>query len=329
MPKNSKLNLILLAILIVAGLAVWQIKQKNVLENEPQNKTEVEFLNVNKDKIQKIEISSQGQVNKLRKTEKGWVVEDLTDIVVDADSEKIENLMKALTYIETAELVSKNLEKLASFGLDEASVARLKITEEDSEEAQEVLIGKDDFSRLGTYIKMPKQNEIYSSKQILSMAIQTPEWRDLKIVKFDKDRLNRVSFDYQNQNNFALLKNNGQWGIEGGDEQAGTEIEKFLESLSVLAGEDLVFGKNEEELGLTKPVLKIILQGEGMGGEMIVSKKFKQAVAPDMPDTVEQEQFYYYIFSQGKIFKIQDYQVEQSLIKEKVDFQANDMNNQN
>lgn len=293
MTKNFK-KTIWLAILFAALTVI--VFGTSYFKNQPPQKQSI-FSSLNFDKISKIEIKDPQKNVVLEKNGDEWFVGE-----TKADPELVKNLIKEVEKIKDGELISTNPEKKKNFGLDEKAT-QIKIYQDNSL-ALDIFVGRFSPEQYGQYLRKNNEDKVYLVKAYLAPVIEQ-DFRDLKIIKFQKEEISKLQWQYPKEN-FSLSKDKEEWKINS--KTAKKEIvESFLNELVNLSATDLLTDKKDEDAGLVKPQLKLIVTADDKNNEILFGKE-------------EQTKIYLKIAGEKMVYLIDNY-LKDELFKKAKDFE--------
>jgi hypothetical protein len=223
-------------------------------------------------RIDKIEIVKEGKIVILEKQNDRYKVGGTKDFYVEqvtADSliNEIEEAAKA-----DLELVSSNKDKKGELKTDDSGV-RVKLYQTGNMVA-DFIIGKmgSDFS--STYISTPNTDKTYSLGVNLSVFNQ-PEWRDRTIFSSDKEKINKIRFQYPTQE-FTVEKINDEWkGTKPYSFSVSKEkIDKILDMMSDSTAVEIP-EQNFAGTGLEKNNIIIQATGDGVDNTLMIGDNNK------------------------------------------------------
>lgn len=165
MKKVKDPFLISLIILVFSlGVFAYLKYQPRLSKKETSN-----LFDLPVDKVNRIEIDRNESTTNLIKLEGKWKIENED---VEADEEKIANLIDGLTQLKISETVSVNPDNFSNFGVDQKAT-KVQLFDGDNKLA-EVLVGRAGPSFSKTYFRLPDKDEVYLSNiSLRSRVIQT------------------------------------------------------------------------------------------------------------------------------------------------------------
>lgn len=293
MTKNFK-KTIWLAILFAASMAI--VFGVSCFKNQPSEKHGI-FSGLNFDKINKVEIKRPEKNIILEKKNNEWFVGE-----TKADQALVINLLEEIEKIKDGELISANPDKKKNFGFDEKT-NQIKIYQDNSL-VLDIFAGRFNPDQYGQYFRKNDEDKIYLAKIYLEPMIEQ-DFSDLKIIKFQKEKISKIGWQYPKES-FSLNKDNEEWKIDS--KTAKKEIvEGLLNELINLSAVDLLIDKKDEEAGLDKPQLKLIVTTQDKNNEILFGKE-------------ENEKIYLKVAGEKIVYLIDNY-LKEKLFKRAKDFE--------
>jgi hypothetical protein len=273
----NKKNLILGGVLIILIALAYLYQGPLQKWQASLGKAENFLAKVDVDKISKIEITKEGKTTTLEKNGDKLKVGGTKDFYVEksvADN-LISSLKEAIK--SELELVSSNKEKKSEFETNESGTA-VKIYEGDNLKA-DFIVGKFGSDFASSYISRPGVDSTYRVKGGLSGAINQSEWRDNVIFSSDKEKINKIRFQYPTRE-FTVEKSSFAKATEDKDDVwNGTipykfgvskdKMDKILNIMSNLTAAEIP-EQNFAGTGLEKNIIIIQATGEGVDNTLMV-----------------------------------------------------------
>lgn len=270
--KTLILGVVLLILIALAYLYQGPIKnwQKNL--GKPTN-----FLaRLNIGKIDKIEVTRTNEITILEKQEKGWKIYGTKDFY--AEKNLMDNLLESLRIAVNSqlEIVSNNKERKKEFGVDSNGV-NVKIYEI-GEKKIDFIVGKSGSDFVSSYISTPEIDATYSLKENLRRFFDREEWRDLTIFSNDKEKIDKIRFQYPNRE-FTIEKKDGSWQgtIPEKFSVSIDKIDKILNIMSDLAAVSIP-EQTFKDTGLEKHLIIVQATGESTNNTLMVGSANKEGL---------------------------------------------------
>ncbi|MBU2592334.1 MAG: DUF4340 domain-containing protein [Patescibacteria group bacterium] len=202
------------------------------------------------DAIDKISIADGLSETLLKKEGSAWVV--LSEKNLPADTEKVENLLTALTELLPKELVSENENNFKNYGVGAGEAISLKVYQGEIT-LLDLLIGDAGPSFTQDYIRLSGQSQVYLSNNRLRSILSTKEWKNLVITNFYSDEVKEVEIK--------------------GKTFSSPEEEKFKDLIALftsLSGQDVISQEDERfnKISFDNPKIEIKLKTES--GEILI-----------------------------------------------------------
>jgi hypothetical protein len=268
-------TLALVVVLAGLGAYIYFVDSKRPaassrIDGEPARE---KFFTVETDKINEVKLTYQGQTTLLRKSDGGWKI--VEPVQVDADPPEAISLAQAIANLESVRPVVDNPSDVTQFGLAEPPI----VVEFKAEG------GVSGSFKLGN--KNPTQTEIYAmkggdNKVVLVSSYQESSFnkepfalRDKKILKFDRDKADALTFT-KGADTIELTRADSEWKVARpipgrGDYSA---IEGFLTRLSS-ANISKLIEENAADLakyGLDKPAMTVSVGSGSAKATLVVGK---------------------------------------------------------
>ena len=234
-----------------------------------QEQSNSNFLkNINKDKIQKIEIAKDGATTTLEKIDDKLKVEGTKDFYVD--DEVAQDILNALSDTKNVamSLVSASSSKKQEFQTDDKGIS-INIKQE-GKDAVNFVVGKLSSNFKDNYISKPNLPDTYAIASNLISIFGQEEWRSKKIFKSDKDQITKVRFQRKNDE-FVVEKLDGEWkGTSPLEFKVDSEkLDSVLETMSNLSASDIPEQKFEGT-GLEQNLLIVQATGESVDNTIMI-----------------------------------------------------------
>jgi len=204
----NKKNLVLAGVLLslVAISYVYQGPMQNWKNRASKINNFLENLNI--DDVDKIEISKSGDSIQLEKDNDRWKISGTKNFYVK--KEIMSNIASSLEKTTKAELdlVSAKPEKKSDFMVGDNG-NRIRLSKGDST-LTEFIVGKRTNDYQGVYIALLESDETYSIKSDLAI-FDRDDWYDKNIFDVEKEKINKVRFQYPGRE-FTIEKKEDKWG---------------------------------------------------------------------------------------------------------------------
>ncbi len=266
--KTLKLGGILIILIVSAYLYQGPLKEWRAGLGKPKN-----FLaEVDANQIDKIEIIKGGKTVALEKQGDKWKIGGAKDFYVQQSlAENLNQVLKEVTEAEM-ELASANKEKKGEFQTDESGI-NVKLCQ-GSDIAADFVIGKRAADFTSTYVSQPESDNTYAIKRDLYSVFGRSDWYDKTIFSFDKEKINKIRFQYPDME-FTAEKT----AVGGVDAWEGTmpykfnvnkdKIDKILDIMSNLTATEIPEQKFEGT-GLEKHLIIAQATGEGIDNILMI-----------------------------------------------------------
>lgn len=266
--KTLKLAGILIILIVLAYLYQGPLADWRGNLGKPKN-----FLaGINAELIDRVEIAKNEKVTVLEKHGSRWKIAGTKNFYVEESmaASLIDNLKKAAQ--AEMELASANKEKKGEFQTDESGI-KVKLYQGD-DKAADFVIGKRAMDFASAYVSQPESGNTYLIKADLYGAFAVSDWHDKTIFSSDKEKINKIRFQYPDREFTAEKTTAG-----GADKWEGAvpykfglnkdKIDEILDIMSNLTAVEIP----EQEFtgtGLEKNLIIIQASGEGIENTIMV-----------------------------------------------------------
>lgn len=224
-------------------------------------------------KIDKIEIIREGKTIELDKQGDKWKIAGEKDFFAASDA--VADLQNKLSEMAKADLdlASSNKEKKADFKTDGGGTKVKLINRNDT--VAEFILGDRSSDYLGAYIAEINSGNTYKINCDIFDLFNRDEWRDLTIFAFDKEKINKIRFQYPDRE-FTVEKKDGKWSVATPQKMDINQdkIEKILDVVSSLRAEEIP-EQNFAGTGLEKHSIIVQISGEGIDSAIMTGGKNK------------------------------------------------------
>jgi len=197
------------------------------------------------------------------KTGSNWEASNGT-LKDDADKSMVRSMLGSLSALKPKRLVASSENKWAEYQVTDSLGTKVKAFEGDKLVA-DLVVGKFDFQQetrtMSTFVRLAKEVEVYSVDGFLSSTFTTDfnGLRDKTFLKFKKDNLTSIRYNYPADSSFTMSKVDGKWQINGQSADS-TSVERFLNSAATLNLRDFV----DNFQPMDAPVYTMSLDGDNM-----------------------------------------------------------------
>lgn len=276
----NKKTLILGGVLIVliALAYVYQGPLKTWQSNlgKPNN-----FLaKVDTARLNKIEIINKESRINLEKLNEAWrVVGQAGDKNFSASPDLINEALAKLKEATAAELelTSTNKAKKSDFRTDDNGI-KVRLYADDKPLA-DFIIGKTASDYRSSYLSLPEADNTYELKGVnLFLVFNKIDWRDRTIFSADKEKINKIRFQYPGRES-TVEKKGGDWlGVKPYNFPVTQEkIKTMLNLMSDLSAVDIP-EQSFAGTGLEKHLIIVEATGEGINNILMIGEKNKDGL---------------------------------------------------
>lgn len=265
----TKKNLYLAGVLIVliAAAYIYNGPWQKWQENRGKVKNFLSELNIAS--IDSIEIAENGKTTVLEKTEDKWKIGGTKDFY--AKESLASALISGLESAQTAEieLASQNSGKKSEFEVDAETGALVKLRQGETI-LSEFYVGKMSSTYTGAYLSRVGEDKTYLLNAPLSGLVKGIDWHDNKIFSSDQAQINKLRFQYPNQE-FTVEKQADAWvGIA--PYKFSVSEEKINNILALMANMSAakIPEQNFAGTGLEKSGIIVQASGEGIDNTLMI-----------------------------------------------------------
>ena len=234
-----------------------------------------------------------------------WVV-STPDGRYKADLFSVDTLLTSLARLKRLDVVSRNPENTAAYGLDDASAVRLKVFGSGGEELVHLLVGKNLGALRGTYVKLPGKDEVYLEMENMRRCCDKGDywleaWRDKTVFRCNREAVKkiivegpegRIEMEYRTPGEGE----DGAWWMVSpmSGKVKPWESRRLVEAISDLRAQGFARpGQELEALGLIEPEALILAELSEEDGERQLKLAFgaeeegvRYLVINDDPSTI-------------------------------------------
>jgi len=201
----------LILLLIATGLAsyVYFYEIEGGKSREKEKEIAEKLFHLEKDSINQIMISGQGEIFEFRKNGSEWQI--VQPVRTDADNSPINSLISSAVNLKKVRTIKTNGEPLAPYGL--ASRARTLEVRTNSGESASILIG--DETEIGSNVYV---SQVDSLVHLVTSSLKSNsgktlfEWRNKKAINIDKNDVREIQLRNRS-GNFVFEKQGQDWMI--------------------------------------------------------------------------------------------------------------------
>ncbi|MBN2467551.1 MAG: DUF4340 domain-containing protein [Deltaproteobacteria bacterium] len=289
-----KHTLVLLIILVVFALIVliaerpFENKAKKVKEEAGLLFPDLQIEQVHKLQVKK----NDGTITTLKARGNEWFVGDTEDY--PADSQLVTEAIKTLQTIRKINLASRRTDKHELFEVKPGLGTEVILLGAEDKEHARLLIGKTAPDFFSTYIRRADADDVFLYEGYLKGHFDRPinNWRDKTIFAFDPAGVTGITI-VQGDGSMVLSKDTKEnWHMEKPVSRLAenSEVEKVLNTLSILKASDFADDKTEQECGLDQP-------------QIIISATLKDGGAKTLRIGGQKDDHYYYAKSDEKEYR--------------------------
>lgn len=246
--KNSNKSLwIIFAILLVAVILIFSTES-----TKKERSFRKDLVTVDTSAVTSIILypkSKPGQQIKLLKDDEIWKVSsDESGKNYIVPEYKIKNLLGELIKIKPKRVAARSKSKWSEYQVD--SAATRVVVNESGSEVLNLVIGKFAFQQprsMSTFVRMYNEKDVYEVDGFLEMTFNKDvnSLRDETVLKSNKEKWNKLSFNYSEGGSFELVKVDDKWTVDG-NQTDSAKTEKALNALQRVTSTDYIdYSPNE------------------------------------------------------------------------------------
>lgn len=201
-----------------------------------------------------------------------WVVQQ-GSIVSPPQKGSVENIFNEILSLHPQSLAAMSKLKWSEFELTDSAATRVKILSGGNKTLADVMIGKFSYKQSQnpygggngvegtTYVRLYDEKEVYAINGFLSFFFSGKfnDWRDKTFIKLTRDDITGISFSYQADSSFKLVKTDNKWniGIQPAD---SAKTINFLTTLISMDGQDI----KDNYKPAVNPVCQMLIEGNNL-----------------------------------------------------------------
>lgn len=256
-----KTLIILAVILALLILAIFYVEKRE----EKKEKFKGKLLTYNSSEINKVELKRGSESIIFEKKDDTWEI--TSPLKTKADKYTVERLVEDFSDLKIERKVEENARDLKKYGL-EPPYRILKIFKKDGN-SMTVYLGIENPIDGALYAKKPEENIVYLIPSFLKSGLDKPlfDFRNKKILEFEKDKVNRIIWESEGKR-WVAYKKEEEWFLEDPVKALADKgkIDDILYSITgVEAKSFAVENYKKEQLkdyGLENPKIKISIKEE-------------------------------------------------------------------
>lgn len=256
-------NKVLLIVFVVLAAAYFANKYLGNSGERNFRETLVEIDTADVNKITITPPKSKGPELTLSKTGTEWNVtnDSLND---EAEISMVRSMLATFTSLKPKRLVASSENKWKEYQVGDSLSTRVKAYSGDKVLA-DLVVGKFDFQQqsrtMSTFVRLADEKQVYSVDGFLSSTFSGDfnMLRDKTFLRFDKNNLTSIKFDYPADSSFSLSKLNGKWQVVNQPADSAS-VARYLNTASTFNLRDFADGYQPSG----PPLYKMTLDGDNM-----------------------------------------------------------------
>ncbi len=269
-------------LLITLGVLLGLYLLSFLLGGSKERSFEANVLSLDTAQVSKLVLTPSGErTYRLQKNQGSWEVELAEASFARAEASKVRRALGSIARLQARGLASRNEEQWSDFGVDESGV-NIKIFQ--GEELLGEIYGGETFyqqSGLMSYVRKEGEKETLMVPANLkaSFGKKPNDWRDKALVLGDRNSWNMLTFTYEGDSSFQMIKNGqNQWMYSDSTASNSSEVGSYIRKLALTKGitfaDRLPGGRPSMSLSVqsfTGPPFEIAAYEEGQGAYLITS----------------------------------------------------------
>lgn len=283
-----RLEYVILALLIVGGVLAVALRSGNRVRY-----TVPDVAKVKADDITRIRVERASGALELEKRGGAWLIQPEGYV---ADTALVTPMVNALADLSLTALVSE-AQSYARYSLDDG--ARIRVTAyAGTSEVRQLDVGKEDESRTASFILLPQDTRVWSSRQNLRSIFdkERDKLRDLVVLSFAHDGIVEIVAKRDKQTltlrkvaeEAADKKTTTSWKTESGEVWNQDNVAQLLRTLARLRCQS--YGQKGMDTG--KELLSVFLKGQEGTGYTV---SFHDKVGTQVPGLSSQSDYPFYV----------------------------------
>lgn len=231
--SNTKLILILIALLFVIGIIKWFDYNKNIKPNQKQ------LISIDTSRVTAIYMYPQFSKEKetvlfFDKKDERWEVKINDNFGAPADKIALNALLTSLTELKSDSIVAKSDELWEQYKVD-SSGTKMIVVYDDKKRALELVVGKAEITSqsIKSYIRISGAYEVYAVNSPLSVNVQLNKdtYRDIKLFSSEPDSWSKLIYLLPAFGDYEMVKKDFRWYING-IETDSVKTQKLLSDMN-------------------------------------------------------------------------------------------------
>ncbi len=275
---NTKTLIVLLVILIGVYFLVKLTEHKDRTFRS-------EMVTIDTSEVSKMVITpklgSQEKPVVFTKSGNSWKLES-GDKTYKPDMASINNILSELVRMKSERVAATDNSKWAEFEVTDSTGTRIQLYNKNKIIA-DLYVGKFDYSpqkgqqnpyqqnrgKMSTFVRPADDQEVYAVEGFIKMSIQANAnaYRDKTLFAAGKDDLTKITFDYPENENFVLSKDNNKWLLNGQPTDSAKTV-KYLNKLTKVTSSNFI---DDVQPLTSSPAFTIKLEGNNIAPTEIMA----------------------------------------------------------
>ena len=220
-------------------------------------------------------LGGEGQEVTISKTGNEWKLES-EGKTYKADPSSIKNILAELMRMKSERVAAVEDSKWDQYEVSDSTGSRIQLFN-GKKMISDLYVGKFDFTqpkgpqdprqqqprgKMSTYVRPAEDNSVYVVDGFIKMSIQpnVNAYRDKTLFAANKEDITKITFNYSNNNNFVLTKEEGKWLLNGTPTDS-TKTTVYLNKLAKVTSSNFI---DEVEPFTHSPAFQVKIEGNNM-----------------------------------------------------------------
>jgi hypothetical protein len=249
----SKNRTLILGVILVVAVAIYLFLEYNQ-DNEKNYRTQLPELDTAE--ISQIVVTPPADAGQivLNKDGQQWIVNSGEESY-RADLNIIQSLIQNLDQANVKSVASTSSDNWEKFQITDDLGTRIKFENRDNT-LSDIIIGKFDYIQANnpnpnpysrqpqgemlSYVRVNDEALVYAIDGMIALGLGKTmnDYRDKKITDIQKDLIGKIEFNYADQSNFSLEKQDEKWLFQNGTPADSANMATYLSRISRLRGKE-------------------------------------------------------------------------------------------
>lgn len=255
MRRNLYLLLIILALLVIIAL----IMERPFGRGRKKEELAL-FPGFDRAKVEKIEITENGETVELKREGDEWVVS--TAKGYPADNIAVNRMFDEMDEMTSKELISENPDKHPKFKVNKDGI-EVKMLDKEGKTVAHFFVGKIGPDYISTYVRRADSKKVYLIPRTLRPVFGKGKtgWCDKEVISFNIDDVSQIDLE-DSGTSISLKRTEKGWEMTKPEKTEADKdaVEQILRTLSSFKADDVEIERGEIECGLDVPSSKVTIK---------------------------------------------------------------------